>query len=258
MADPIGEPGSRLELDGALNVRDLGGWITPAGPVAYGRLYRSDRLNDLSDADLDTLSARRIDTVIDFRSEVESEAHPTRLWPTVTRHLELPIGSVVANQRTFLERAMAGELEELTEADMAETYVEILTHHGQQFGRAVEAVLNGGPALYHCTAGKDRTGLLTMLVFAAIGVSTDDILTDFELSNHYRAETRILALKPMFDERGLDMERFRAGFSAPRPAMERAIGWVSDNHGDAARYLREAAGVDEPVDRLTAHLLDRA
>ncbi|MEM9131488.1 MAG: tyrosine-protein phosphatase [Actinomycetota bacterium] len=257
MTDADGRPGARLELDGALNVRDLGGWATPAGPVAYGLLYRSDRLNSLTDADLDTLSARNIETVIDFRSEIEAEAHPSRLWPTVSRHLEVPIGSVVANQKTFFDRALDGEIDELTEADMAETYVEILTYSGEQFGRAVEAALDGGPALYHCTAGKDRTGLLTMLILATLGVSDDDILTDFGLSNAYRSEIRMVELKPLFDERGLDVERFRPGFTAPRSAMEHAMGWLADNHGDAARYLGESAGVTDARARLTAHLVDR-
>ncbi|MCP3934301.1 MAG: tyrosine-protein phosphatase, partial [Actinomycetia bacterium] len=102
-----------------------------------------------------------------------------------------------------------------------------------------------------CTAGKDRTGLLAMLMLGTLGVSQDDILHDFTLSNQYRAEIRMKALAPIFAAKGLDVETFRPAFSAPRLAMEMALEWIEREHGSPTAYVRDAAGLgDDGIDRL--------
>lgn len=248
-------PGARIPLDGALNLRDLGGWPTSRGPVARGQFFRSDRLSALSDADHDRLIRFGIDTVVDLRYEAEVAADPTRLWATVDRHLEIPMGGRLADQKSFIQRVLDGELDDITDHDVGESYVEMLSIHGPDLGRAVEGLLEGGPGLFHCTAGKDRTGLLAMLILQTVGVADDDVLRDFELSNRYRAEIRIEQLRPTFAERDLDIERFRPALSAPRPAMVVAMSWITEHHGSAERYLADEAGVHDPRGRLSARLL---
>jgi protein-tyrosine phosphatase len=239
-----------------MNLRDLGGWRTPTGATLFGRLYRSDRLSDLSPTDLRQLEERRIVTVIDLRYEAEVAQHPSKLWSTVAHHHEIPMGGDLADQRTFVDRIFHGELDEITDEDVAESYVEMLDTHARDLGRAVNALLTAGPALYHCTAGKDRTGLLTMLVLAAVGVSDDDILADFVLSNRYRASRRIEQLRPSFEARGIDIDRFRPGLSAPGPALTAAMEWLSSSFGSPDRYLSEAGGVEDAGRRLRQLLVD--
>lgn len=254
------EPGALIALDGTLNLRDLGGWSTESGHrrVARGRFFRSDRLSDLTDADHRVLVGLGITTVVDLRYEAEVEAHPSRLWSTVVDHHEIPLGGELANQRSFIERVLAGEFEVITEADVAESYLEMLNAHAEDFGRAVVALLAGGPGLFHCTAGKDRTGLLSMLLLRTVGVAAAEVLIDFTLSNEYRAERRMAQLRPTFDAHDLDIEFFRPALSAPRAALERAMTWIDETHGGAEGYLVEAARLGRVGHRLRAHLLEPA
>jgi protein-tyrosine phosphatase len=246
-------------LDGTMNLRDLGGWPVAAGAVtARGQLYRSDRLCDLTDRDHRRLEAMQITTVIDLRFEVEVTEHPSRLWSTVESHHRIPMGGDLVRQHSFVSRVLAGEIEGVTVAEVGEGYIELLQSHAAEFGRAVEALLSSGPALFHCTAGKDRTGLLSMLILDTVGVGPDDILADFELSNEYRAGRRIAELRPRFAAAGIDIERFEPALSAPRPAMEQAMAWLEETYRGAEGFLTAAAGVIDPGPRLRSRLLQPA
>lgn len=260
MASTNSAPGALIPLDGTLNLRDLGGWQTADGShrVAHGRLYRSDRLSDLSVTDHRVLESYGIDTVVDLRYEAEAAEHPSRLWATVERHHEIPMGGDLADQRSFVERALAGDYDGITDAQVGESYVEFLQTHAVDFGWAVQALLAGGAGLYHCTAGKDRTGLLSMLVLRSVGVGDGDVLADFVLSNEYRAEKRMAQLAPTFAEQGLDIEDFRPALSAPRPALVMAMAWLDEEHGTAEQYLAGPGRIVEPGARLRARLLEPA
>lgn len=244
MDTPAPTPGDRLPLTGARNLRDLGGY--PAGPgrsVRRGMLYRSDRLTDLSDDDLDQLAGLSIRTVIDLRYDAEVTEHPSRLWVGVERHENIPMAGALAKERSFLDRVFSGEVEAVTEDDVAQSYLDMLDVHAADFALVVRMLLDGCPALFHCTAGKDRTGLVSMLVLSVLGVDDDTILDDFEQSNRHRAEPRIAELRDSFAARGLDIEAFRPALSAPRPAMVGAMAWLSREAGGAERYLLEVGGM---------------
>lgn len=251
------EPGSPIPLEGALNLRDLGGWTADGGTVGWGRLYRCDRLSELTPADLETLDRLGVGTVIDLRHAGEVAADVSRLWPEVTTHVNIALAGDLADQRTFIERALAGDLDGITDADVGNDYIQILQAHAADYGRAITLAVRQAPSLFHCTAGKDRTGLFAMLVLGTLGVSRQDILTDFTLSNVYRAERRIEALRPMFAEHGLDVEVFRPALSAPQLAMEMAIDWIDEVHGSAVGYLVDSAGLPgEMIAEIRAALID--
>ncbi len=236
-------PGKRIDLDGALNLRDLGGWEADDGNVAFGHLFRSDRLSELSDADHAKLDGLNIRTVIDLRHGHEIDDAPSRLWPRVEHHQNIPMTGDSVQPRTLLEMAFSGEMDDISAIRVGDMYIGMLTRHATDFGRAINLAVAQAPSLFHCTAGKDRTGLFSMLVLSSLGVSEEDVLTDFTLSNTYRAETRIKELTPLFAERGLDVEDYRAALSAPQPALEMAIEWLSDTHGGPHEYLTNVAGL---------------
>ncbi len=251
-------PGARLDLEGALNVRDLGGWATEqGGTLARGIVYRSDKLSALTPKDHRLLEGLGIRKVIDLRYDSELEADPSRLWDTVEHHLHLPIAGEIAQLKSFIDRVLDGEYEELTAEWIGDSYVEMLQRYPDQFAQAAIGAVDGSPTLFHCTAGKDRTGLVAMLLLSTAGVGEHDILFDFTLTNVYRTEHRIESLTPKFVERGLDIERFRPALSAPQPAMEQAMAWLRANFGSPAGYLEELGGLGaEGVDRIRTALLE--
>lgn len=237
-------PGSLIVMDGSLNLRDLGGWPTAdGGTIAPGRLFRSDRLSELTEADLQRHDELGIRTVIDLRYEREVADDPSRLWSAVENHVEIPMGGGAADQKSFIERVFAGEMDEIDGEWVGEAYIGMLTDHATDFGEAISTAVDKAPALFHCTAGKDRTGLFAMLVLSTCGVEREHILKDFDLSNEYRAEKRMAALAPTFAEKGLDVENFRAALGAPRDAMEMAFAFLDREHGGPVNYLETTAGM---------------
>lgn len=237
-------PGQRIDLEGALNLRDIGGWPTlDGGTVRRGFAYRCDRLSQLTEADHATLSGLGVVTVIDFRYEREVTEDPSRLWPLVTNHVEIPMAGKLAQEKTFLERAFAGEMDGINDDWVFDSYVDILTDHPLDYASAIRHVAESGPSLFHCTAGKDRTGLMTMLLLSVAGVDRELILDDFDLSNRYRTEPRMAALAPMFAENGLDIEAFRPALGAPRPALAKTFAWLDEHHGGPLGYLTGAAAM---------------
>ncbi|MEZ5409974.1 MAG: tyrosine-protein phosphatase [Acidimicrobiales bacterium] len=256
-AGPPPEPGALIALDGAMNLRDLGGWTGLDGrTVARGQAYRCDRLSELTDADLAVLAGLGIETVIDLRHEGETAEHPSRLWASVVLHRNIPMAGELAVQKSLVDLILDGEITEVTVAEVEASYREMLTRHAPGFGLAVETLLTSeGPTLFHCTAGKDRTGLLAMLVLSTLGVADDDVIRDFGLSNRYRAERRIAQLRPSFEARGLDIECFRPALSAPEPALAAAIPWLRQSHGSVEAYLEGPAGVSDAGRRLRERLL---
>lgn len=183
----------RLLLEGVYNFRDIGGKPTlDGGWVRSGRLFRADELSRLTDADLQRLERIGITTVVDFRGVAEKDgvgflpAAPNRLPEGIVRALALPIDAGAIFSAEILQDVMAGSASQAQLADvMIKTYRQLLCQdeYLAQF-RAFFALLqqDNAPLVYHCSAGKDRTGVATMLILSALGVPRDIIVEDYMLS----------------------------------------------------------------------------
>jgi len=238
--------GAQIQVEGLRNLRDLGGWPTPTGTVRRGRLFRSERLDELTASSHGALDELGIRTVIDFRYESEVAENPSKLWSAVDNHVEIPMAPESVKPGSFMERILAGEFEGLSDEWVGDMYEEILERHASKYVDAVTQAVTSGPALFHCSAGKDRTGLMAMLILLVLGVERSDIITDFDLTNTYRTEARMAEMQPMYAEHGLDVEDFRPMMSAPVPALHQALKWIDDHHGTAEAYLLNA-GIDASV-----------
>ena len=104
--------------------------------MARARVYRSDRLSDLTPADHGVLERLGIVTVVDLRYEREAAEHPSRLWFGVENQVSIPMGGDLADQRTFIERALGGEYDGITDDEVGESYVSFLVDHAADFGTA--------------------------------------------------------------------------------------------------------------------------
>ena len=168
-----------IVLEGASNVRDLGGYATQdGGTVKFGRDFRAARLSALTARDGVTLRAAGIGRVVDLRGPGEQEAAPTRLAGVVIHDLSIDpsLGPAMKDLAARGEAARADIM-----ALMADAYASyaLVWHH--RYASMFDLLLeNEAPALmFHCTAGKDRTGFGAALVLAALGVDRATIEADY-------------------------------------------------------------------------------
>ena len=239
----------RVDLDGPSNFRDLGGLPIAGGSVTRsGLVYRADRLCTLSDTDLRRLEAAGIRHVFDLRSEAEAAEFPDRL-PAGADYVRLSMTSDQTFQaRTIYERIVDGEIKSYREADMVAGYLRMLQNFGPSLARIVRQVGQGEPTVIHCTAGKDRTGVASMLLLDLAGVAAEHVVADYALSSERRPslqrdQTEARSLIPLLEDYGLDPTDFAPLWEARPAVMSATLEGLHDRWGGAAGYLA-AAGMD--------------
>ena len=230
----------QIVLDGPRNFRDLGGYPTSrGGTTRWGRIYRSDRLDGMSGRDHDVLEMLGVDVVFDLRSSIEIETAPYYL-PDGIERVHLPLSSDQVRARPMLQRIIDGDLRSYSAGDMAAGYMRILAAFGSSFAAMVERVATGATVVTHCTAGKDRTGLVSMLLLGLAGVNDGDLLDDYEISDRYRESGLSDTYADTIREHGLDPDDFAAMFSSPRSVMRDTLDGIRSRWGSIEGYLDQA------------------
>lgn len=227
-----------IPLDGCLNFRDLGGYPTRDGRrVRWRRLFRSDALHRLSADDVRRLRGElAVATVVDLRSSGE-------------RRTERP-GPLAAEDVRFHHVPLfdgGGELP--TEpTTLSDRYFALAEYAKGAVVRVVEVLAGSdGPALYHCAAGKDRTGLISAVLLGALGVRDEVIVADYALTRQ-----NLDAIIERLDE----TEGYREMLAALPPdtlhaepeTMVSLLDRVRERYGSMREYLR-SAGTDEATFR---------
>jgi len=189
-------PSRRVVLDGAVNVRDIGGYRSAHGlEVVPGRLFRGDALNRLTSSDVELLDRLGLRTVIDFRSAGEVLIGGADRLPYGTEYVHLPVSGgdleavyeLIASGDHDRQRRDLGDGR--AASFMAGIYRGFVADGRQReaFGTALRLMCAPGrlPLLQHCTSGKDRAGWMTAIVLTALGVPRELVLRDYLLSNDY-------------------------------------------------------------------------
>lgn len=250
-------PGRLVPIEGTLNFRDIGGYIAAdRSVVASGLVYRSDDFSKLTPAALDHVTELGIVAVYDFRSDRELSVNPNVLPDHVAQY-RTPILSDGAQQASLIELITSGVIKKMGVEEMADMYREMLDTASQQFGTVIRGISNSTePVVFHCTAGKDRTGVTAALLLGVLGVDRDQIVADYRLTDMHRTPHRIPVISEQFRAAGVDPEPFMALFSAPALAIEAALDHLDDVYGGAEAYLTDHAGVSiEAVQLLRQRLL---
>ncbi|WP_428386102.1 tyrosine-protein phosphatase [Nevskia ramosa] len=248
------EPGlRRLPLSGAVNFRDLGGYETVDGRrLRWGRVFRSDSLAELGDADLALLQSLGLRTVCDLRGEPEREHKPNRpLGATVTTHA---IGFMPHGGEELLAGARDGSIDPSEiEVRVQDIYRRFVIEQSASFARLLRLIADADslPLVFHCTSGRDRTGFATAMLLSALGVPRTTIEADYRLSNDYRRDLT-------FQVGGIVAPEVMAALTQAHPSyLTAALTTIDQHHGSAERYLREALGLDDTTRaRLEALLLE--
>ncbi|APU39844.1 tyrosine-protein phosphatase [Streptomyces sp. TN58] len=189
----------QIVLQGAVNVRDLGGYRTwTGGEVRQGLVYRSDALGKLTDTDVTTVSGLGLTKVVDFRIPTEvqydgADRLPPGLSPTARPVSDLGLyGTLVtaigSGDPVTQEQMLGGGRAEAYMRDIYRTFV-TSPENRAQFAATLRDLADGrqGPVLYHCTSGKDRTGWMSYVLLRALAVPEDAAERDYLASNTFRA-----------------------------------------------------------------------
>lgn len=242
---------SWVNLEGCYNFRDLGGYQTCDGRrIRTGQVFRSDGLQHLTDRDLEHLSgAIGLGTVIDLRSQQEVEeigrggieAHAT------IHHIPLfPRPSAGGSEKRVSLEGMV---------DMGELYFLMLGFAREPIARVVGVLADAeAPAVFHCAAGKDRTGVISAVLLSLVGVPRETIVADYAFSR--RNIDLINARLDQADSYQGIMDDLPSGaYDADPACMESFLRRVDEAHGSVEGWAQQAGLGGEVQARLMARLL---
>lgn len=238
-----------LPLAGAYNLRDIGGYRTTDGlTTRWGRLFRSDSLHALTSEAQEQLIGLGLRTVIDLRHEREVTELPNVFAASMTvRYRNVPL----LDDRS----AAAAASTPRSLPSLPEIYRRILDERRPQLLTVIEALAQPGalPAVVHCTAGKDRTGVVTALLLALAGVERSTIAEDYAATAERLAGPFMEEHRARTEAAGIDWESYQPLLGCPPEYMVETLAYLDTRHGGVAAYL-----VGCGIDRSTIAALRRS
>lgn len=240
-----------VPFKGAANFRDLGGYPTINGKhVRWGLVFRSEGLSKLTHSDLEYLSDNlRLHLVGDLRGPSELAAAPDHL-PETNRPetINLPIDSNSGALRNLLPVVLKGDPAAIDDL-MAQGYIEMVDTKGSTvFGPLLTRFADSKnlPSVFHCTAGKDRTGIATVLLLTLLGIPRQTVIAEYSLSNlAYDALLAELKDNKALLASGLDPQRLAPLLVVKPIWMERTLDHIQEKYGSVESYLKTAAHLDD-------------
>jgi len=223
-----------IKLVGVHNLRDLGGHVHPLGAVAWRQFWRSDSLHELGAEGVENLIERGLRTVIDLRQDTEAAAQPNPF----ARH-----GNRVAYHNAPIFEGLDLSDPEIVDAPdpLLALYKQALSERGPQFV-AVMRLIAGAPAgavLFHCTVGKDRTGMVAAMLLKLANVSDADIIADYAETGSHIGPV-LTALRARAEANNWDVERLSRYWRSDASTMEQFLMHLEADYGGVASYLTSA------------------
>ncbi|MDH6679627.1 protein-tyrosine phosphatase [Rhodococcus sp. LBL1] len=244
-AGPTTDTTTTIRLEGAKNFRDIGGYETSDGRhVRTGLVFRSNKLSSLTDADLEKLTTANVTLDVDLRNMWERKDDPDRI-PAGVRYQVADVVSFehgiafhefvpITLGRALIDAAVNGS------SDIGQSigYPFMVTYRGSDvaFRDLLTAIAGntGGATVYHCSAGKDRTGWSTAILLTLLGVPKETVYQDFLASNTYLGRDK----------------------AVEKSWLDAAFAQVDRLYGGVDNYVRKGLGVDQQtIDTLRARLL---
>ncbi len=257
-----------LDISGGINFRELGGYPTVDGrTVKWQRAIRTASLARLTDDDKQTLINYGVKVDVDFRSNTEITKEPDRV-PTGVRYQHLPVFEEDQTDNSKTQAQIQAELKEKAEngfQHMLDTYHDMITteksHEAyQQFFQTLLTNEND-VVLFHCTAGKDRTGMGAVFLLNALGVAQPTIRQDYLLTNQVAAGLLHRRLESAKAEgvSGQFLESIKALWRVSDAYYENAMTAIRDDYGDMHGFLTKALDLsDQDITDLQTLYLTKA
>ncbi|SCL15677.1 protein-tyrosine phosphatase [Micromonospora nigra] len=256
---------------GAPNARDLGGMIGFDGRrVRAGRLLRTPALGRLTDEDLPLLAGLGPACVVDLRAASEMAVAPPDRLPGQPQVVHLPVHDPAHPVFTYVSAVLLGHdltgyvdlAREGTPAAMEAIYRWFVTGEAARAGFSAAVRLateeENLPLIYHCSAGKDRTGWLTVVLLHALGVDEAAVRADYLANNGLTSSLREVIVEAIRRRQpDMDEAAVRAVLEVREEYLDAAYAQVRQVHGSFGAYLRDGLGVTgEMIAALRANLLE--
>ncbi|MCP9757329.1 tyrosine-protein phosphatase [Lacihabitans sp. CCS-44] len=236
----------RLWMENAPNFRDLGGLKTTEGKtVVWGKLFRCGDMGKLSESDLAAIKREKIRNVVDFRNEQEIKQSPdkypaeyemNRVWTSISPsngEAMKQFYAIIGNPNTTKEDA----------SKVFEGFYAKMPENIKNYEPFFKTLLNSKmdeASLFHCTAGKDRTGLGSALILSALGVPENTIIEEYYLSNRY---TQYLAKSGMMGQLKPEIAAVLAGVEPKY--IQSSLNAIKLKYGSVLKMLETELGIDE-------------
>jgi protein-tyrosine phosphatase len=230
-----------VRMQGTVNFRDAGGYTTTDGKqVAWNKVFRSADISRLTAADLQTMAGKHIHTVVDFRGVKESAAAPDKQLPGTTYTL-CPAGSdsmpsmqemgVLIKQGNFLDKFYGSANVQYAGDRYRPLFQQLLT------------LPDTAAILYHCTGGRDRTGMASALFLYTLGVPQQKIEEDFVASNIYLQNMNSRMFQGMAQSTGMTIEDIQKAM-ALRPELIRTFfAALTEKYGSVDQFMEKELGI---------------
>lgn len=256
-----------LDLEGAINVRDMGGYETDDGKVTkWGLLFRGDQLSKLNVGDIQLLERLKIRTIIDFRSNHEIELHPNKQIKTVKQVFQCDPKSILSeaageavdlqDENAKLVKALENEVvaKELANGkgiQVLGNYKKLVDSLDSQQAykkmMKVYATPEYMPSLQHCRGGKDRTGFGSALLLLLLGVKKEEILKDYMITQEIRKERNDFKMK-QYQELTTNQDHldYLASLIETRPEfILESINQIERVYGNVLSFANQVLDLDE-------------
>lgn len=234
----------RLPLTGSYNTRELGGYPTRDGNVTrFNQFLRSDEVGYLSEDDITFLKEYGLKTVIDLRTQYELEQIPNPFEndPTVHFHHISLISHEVIQEMT----------ENFNSVPMDVNYINALEREKRSIAKVLKVIRESeeGCVMFHCSAGKDRTGLIAMLLLGIADVDHQDIITNYEpsfanISHNPRVKKLIMRAVP-------------AMMLSNYTFMQKTLSYIEYKYGDIKDYVKSLGFIHSEINEIRNRLINR-
>jgi len=233
----------RLPLENAYNVRDLGGYAAADGVTRFGVFLRADDLTALSRRDIDFLIQYGVRTVIDLRSDHEKEAMPDPFAALDdAQYVSIPLmfDDIADVTRVVFDTPGSA---------MSDFYLHLLSNESHLIRQVLETIAAAeGAVLFHCAGGKDRTGMIAMLLLGLSGVAPADIVANYQVSKTY------LNANPLYVK---GSQGIAAELLASEPSyITRALQYI-EKAGGFLPYLRGASLDSASIEAIRSRFIER-
>ena len=231
-------------LQGAANFRDLGGYATTDGHhVKWGEIYRSADISKLTDADLAVLKTRNIDYDIDLRGKQEAAQAPDKINPGTDYTLLTAGSNNLGNWMKEVAHVKGKGGDSLMVVYYSNT--DSLADRYKPFFNKLLGLPADKSLVFHCTAGKDRTGIAAALLLYSLGVPYDTIVKDYVATNYYRTGENEKAIKGMVNYMHMDKGVATDMLQAKKEYIDATFNTLTAKYGSVDNYLKTQIGLND-------------